>query len=171
VLAQDDHESAHGVFGGLARFQIGYFQFGGTLEQTDRVIESWRSYGGFIGAFLPFQQWVDVECTLGGALRRHKNPEPRFGPGGYSLDMPALSLAVGISDRSSEGRFGVRLGARLVAAMDLQRKDAGWKYQIVAADTSQFVSGASKVGGFSMGAMVTAGFDVAQSARRVPSRR
>jgi hypothetical protein len=166
VLSQSERASAHAVAGALARLQVGYFQVGGAIEQSDRIIDSYRSYGAFVGAFLPFDRWVDIDCTLGASLRRHKNPEPRFGPGGYALTNPALSLAIGMSDRSSDEQLGVRIGARLVATLDLARRDAHWRYQLIANDPSEVATGTTKVGGFSLGAMLTAGFDIARAPGR-----
>jgi hypothetical protein len=57
--------------------------------------------------------------------------------------------------------FGARLGGELVAAMDLQRPEATWKYQGGTEAEPIELHGTTPVSGFSIGLVLSTGFDVA----------
>ncbi|HEY8946566.1 MAG TPA: hypothetical protein VIM73_20080 [Polyangiaceae bacterium] len=161
VVSTADGGYSHALVGGLSRFQWHYLQFGGFIETTDGGEHHWRSIGGFAGAFIPFRHWVDFEFAAGVASRRYREDSSRYGPDGYEATSPALTLRAGFSDRSIDGLFGLRLGGHLAAAFDLERHERSWRYEFETSDGElRTVAGSTKVGGFSVGLAVTAGFDI-----------
>ena len=167
LLATSGNDYAHALAGGLARVRWGYIQAGGTAEMTDTLEDRWRAFGGFVGVFLPFDNWVDMQASLGAGGRTYSNSDARYGPGGYELSSPVLNLRMGVSDRSSEGRFGGRVGAEFVAAFDLSRHSADWRRETpVLGGAPIVVTGVTDVGGFSFGLVMTLGFDVNLNRRR-----
>lgn len=164
VLSTEAGGHAQALAGGLSRFQVGYFQAGGFLEATDGGEHHWRSVGGFVGAFLPYRHWVDFEFAGGVSARTYRNSNVRYGPDGYEATTQALLLRAGFSDRSDEGLFGFRLGAQISATFDLERHNRTWQYELASTGSDpNIVSGATKVGGFSVGIAVTAGFDIGRN--------
>jgi hypothetical protein len=167
LLATSGNDYAHALVGGLARVRWGYIQAGGTAEMTDTLEDRWRAFGGFAGVWLPFDNWVDMQASLGAGARIYSNSDARYGPGGYELSSPVINLRMGVSDRSSEGRFGGRVGAEFVAAFDLRRHSPGWRYESpVLGGPPVVVTGVTEVGGFSFGIVMTLGFDVNLNRRR-----
>lgn len=161
LLMTRDGRHPHTLAGLLSRARYGYFELGAVLELTDQAPEQWRSVGGFVGAWLPYRNWVDFELAAGIAVRRHLNASPRYGPGGYDLQSPAFTLRLGVSDRTSESLFGARLGGELVAALDLEKREAEWEYQLGSDADPGVVRGITPVSGFSLGLVLSTGFDVA----------
>lgn len=161
VISTNDGGYAHGLVGGISRFQWRYLQVGGFLEVTDGGEHHWRSIGGFAGAFVPFRNWVDFEFAAGIASRTYRDDSFRYGPDGYEATTPALTLRAGFSDRSIDGLFGLRLGAHIAAAFDFKRENRPWQYDFETSDGEiRSVSGTTRAGGFSIGLAMTAGFDI-----------
>lgn len=161
VVSTEDGGHAQALIGAVTRVQVSYFTAGAFLEATDGGDHHWRSVGGFAGAVLPYRNWVDFELSGGVAARTYRNSDVRFGPDGYEATSPALLLRAGFSDRSGdEGLLGFRLGGLLYATFDLEHHERSWRYAF-RSDQGQerFRSGVLKVGGFSAGLAVTAGFD------------
>ena len=161
---------AHAFAGGLLRGRYRYFQGGVFLETTDsgeaRLMleptqEHFRTLGAFAGAWLPFEHWVDIDASLGIGSRLYQNPSLLYGPNGFSVTSPVIAFRVGVSDRSSENRFGVRLGAAFVGSVDLDRNAVTWHRRFLREDgTLGERTGTTPIGGVAFGLMLTAGFDV-----------
>jgi hypothetical protein len=161
---------AHGFGGGQLRGRYRFFQGGFFLETTDsgeasRMLEPtqehFRTFGAFAGAWLPFEHWVDVDASLGIGSRLYRNPSPLYGPDGLSVNSPAITFRLGVSDRSSESLLGARLGAAFVGSVDLDRHAVTWHRRYLRADgTPAERMGTTPIGGVAFGLMLTAGFDV-----------
>lgn len=161
---------AHGFGGGLLRGRYRYFQGGVFLETTDSgeasallepTQEHFRTLGAFAGAWLPFEKWVDVDASLGLGSRLYRNPSALYGPDGMSVTSPVIAFRLGVSDRSSESLFGVRLGAAFVGSVDLDRHAVTWHRRYLRADgTPAERTGTTPIGGVAFGLMLTAGFDL-----------
>jgi hypothetical protein len=158
VLSATEGSRGHALAGGLSRLRIGYLEAGAGLQVSDLAVVRWRQAGGFIGAFLPLVNWVDIDATIGLAQRTYLNADDRYGPGGLDLKTPAITFRLGFSDRVIDEQFGLRLGAALLFDADLKRKEAPWSYVVPGQET---VTGTTHVGGFSTALVVTLGFDVA----------
>jgi hypothetical protein len=153
---------AHLFAGAVGRLRINYVELGGNIEVSDRVQESWRLLGGFVGGYIPFENWVDLELAVGAGLRHYLNPDQRYGTGGFDVKVPAITLRAGFSDRLGEGIFGLRLGGEILFGFDLKREKATWTYSYTdVSDSSQIMTGTTKVGGTSIGIAVSAVLDVA----------
>jgi hypothetical protein len=161
LLLASGESRPHTVAGVLSRARYGYAELGALLELTERNQDEWRTIGGFAGACLPYRNWVDVELAGGFAYRRYLNPDPRYGAGGYDIKTPSFLLRVGVSDRTSEGSLGARLGGELVLGMDIGKREAAWRYDLGTGVDAKVFRGTTLVGGFSIGIQVSAGFDVA----------
>ena len=161
------HETARGsvahlFVGGIGRLRINYVELGATLEVSDRVQESWRTIGGFVGGYVPFENWVDLEFAIGAGVRQYRNPDLRYGPDGYEAKVPVLTMRAGFSDRLGAKVFGLRLGGELLLGVDLKREKATWTYSYTTDnDPTTSVSGVSSIGGTSIGIAVSAVLDVA----------
>ena len=105
---------AHLFAGAVGRLRINYVELGGNIEVSDRVQESWRLLGGFVGGYIPFENWVDLELAVGAGVRHYLNPDQRYGTGGFDVKVPAITLRAGFSDRLGEGIFGLRLGGEIL---------------------------------------------------------
>lgn len=143
--------------GGLIRGTISVVQLGCALETASGLRRGWDSAVFFAGAWLPFTNWVDVEGTLGFGRRRHENLDTRLGPHGATVSLPSAMMRLGISDRSGMGLFGARLGAALLADLDLRRKDVPWEYEV---SENRSAGGTMGFGGFSVSMVVNVGLDV-----------
>lgn len=153
---------AHLFAGAVGRLRINYVELGGNIEVSDRVQESWRLLGGFVGGYIPFENWVDLELAVGAGVRHYLNPDQRYGTGGFDVKVPAITLRAGFSDRLGEGIFGLRLGGEILFGFDLKREKATWTYSYTdVSDSSQIMTGTTKVGGTSIGIAVSAVLDVA----------
>jgi len=163
------------LIGGLLRFRYRYFQLAGAAEVTDtgqadalneRREESWRSLGVFAGAWLPFARWIDVDAAVGYVDRRFSNADRSYGPDGMFVGGPAVGWRFGISDRSTEKRFGLRLGAALLGTVDLQSISAPFERRYRLPDGSENVTqGTTDVGGVSVALVVQGGFELGGGAR------
>ncbi|MFZ5891762.1 MAG: hypothetical protein ACOY0T_11965 [Myxococcota bacterium] len=155
---------AHLFAGAVGRLRIRYIELGGNLEVSDRQQESWRMLGGFLGGYIPFENWVDLEFALGAGVRHYLNPDQRYGTGGYDLKVPVLTFRAGFSDRLGQGVFGLRIGGELLVGIDLRHKEAKWSYSYTdLTDVSQVITGKTSVGGTSIGIAVSVALDVAPS--------
>ena len=156
VLSFAEGTRGHALIGGVSRVRIGYVEFGGALEASDYELERWRQLGAFVGTFLPFTNWVDVDASVGLAYRDYVSTDTRYGAGGLQVGLPALTLRVGFSDRLAPGMFGARLGGAFLVGIDLARQEANWTYEVA---HTQTIVGQSRFGGVTFGLVMTAGFD------------
>lgn len=154
--------AAHLFAGAVGRLRINYVEIGGNIEVSDRVEESWQTIGGFIGGYVPFENWVDLEFAVGGGVRHYRNPDLRYGPDGYEATVPVINLRAGFSDRLGRKVFGLRLGGELLLGFDLRRDKATWSYSYTDDnDMPQAITGRTSIGGTSIGIAVSAVLDVA----------
>ena len=165
-----DTQAAHVFAGGLARARWSYFQVGATFETTDASEESgerMQAIGGFAGAWLPYRRWLDFDAAAGLAMRSYASSDPRFGPDGYDVTNPALTLRFGVSGRTSESLFAARVGGAVFAALDVSRDTVEWRYEFGPSDARQAITGDQPVGGFTFGLLLNVGFDVDLEQRSV----
>jgi hypothetical protein len=158
--AQSRTQSAHAFTGGLLRLRWGLAQLGGTYRVTDYNDDQWRSMGGFVGVWLPFHRWVDIEAAGGVARRTYSNDDSIYGPGGYEVTNTAITMRLGASARTSEGWLGMRVGGAVVASLDVGRKTLPWTYQYGPTDSPTVITGRSPIGGFTFGMQLSVGLDV-----------
>jgi len=156
VLSAGGPTLGHALTGGLSRLRWGNLELGASFELSDSNVIRWRQFGGFVGAYLPVVYWVDFDASVGLVERRYLGEDTNYGPGGLDVGGPALTLRVGVADRAVPGRLGLRLGAALLAAMDLQRHQAPWAYEV---DGELKGTGVSRIGGYSVGLAICLGFD------------
>jgi hypothetical protein len=158
--AESDTQSAHAFAGGLARVHWTYIEIGGAYVATDVSSDEWRSVEGFVGAWLPFHRWVDVEAAGGVARRTYSSSDTRYGPNGFSVANTALTLRVGASARTSEGWLGARAGGAIVAALDVGRENLRWSYELGSVENPRVIEGRSPIGGFTLALQLSLGLDV-----------
>jgi hypothetical protein len=158
VLATGDGTRGHGIVGGLSRLRLKYFEMGARLEVSDLATVRWQQVGGFVGAYLPITNWVDIDTTVGLAQRTYLSPDVRYGAGGMDVHDPAITLRLGFSDRPVDGLFGLRVGAALLVDIDLKHSEAAWTYN---PDGRNIVTGTTAIGGASVGLVICLGLDVA----------
>jgi hypothetical protein len=157
VMADSDGSRGHAITGGLSRLRINYLELGAGLQVSDLALVRWRQVGGFVGAYLPLVNWVDVDTTVGLSQRTYLNGDERYGPGGLDLRSPTLNFRLGFSDRLIDEQLGFRLGAALLVDVDFKHQHASWQY---AQQGQETVTGATSAGGYSVGLVVCLGFDV-----------
>jgi hypothetical protein len=158
TLSTNEGTKGHALVGGLSRARIGFAEIGAGLELSDDAGERWRTFGGSVGAYLPFTNWVDIDATLGLALRSYVSSDGRYGPTGATARTPALTMRLGVSDRTVEGLIGPRLGAALLVGIDLKHPDVTWSYGVPGKTP---VVGVSHFGGVTAALVVSFGFDLA----------
>jgi hypothetical protein len=158
TLAGAESIKGHALAGGASQVRIRNFQLGGAIEVSDYAGERWRSLGGFVGAFVPFTNWVDIEANLGFAVRSYVSQDTRYGRGGTNARLPELTAYFGITDRLLDGLIGPRMGAGLLLGIDLARRDISWSYR---SDGKEISAGSTTFGGTSIGLVMNLGFDVA----------
>jgi hypothetical protein len=168
-------ERAHALVGALARLRFHYVQIGGTYEVTDSgeaaalaepELEHWRAVGAFVGVFLPYHHWVDVEGSVGLVSRTYANPSAIYGTNGFEQSLEALTLRVGVSARASRRTTAMRVGAELVATADLGHAEPEWKRRFLTASGSiGETTGTTPIGGVSIGLVLLAGFEIGGRAR------
>ena len=155
-------DESHGIVGGAARFRIGYFELGALAEYADFGADPGGSHAtqmaGLVGAFLPFNYWADIEAAVGIGRRSYVNTNPIFGAGGYKRDPATLDLRLGVSDRMGTV-LGGRLGAQLFASFDLAQWDVPFRIKPTR-EGEDVKTGTRRVGGVSIGMLMTVGFDV-----------
>ena len=157
VMSDSDASRGHAIAGGLSRLRISNLEMGAGLEVSDLALVRWRQVGGFIGAYLPLVNWVDVDATMGLAQRVYLNGDDRYGPGGLDLRSPTLTFRLGFSNRLIDEQLGLRLGAAVLVDADLKHQQASWQYVQQGQPT---VGGTTSAGGYSVGLAVCVGFDV-----------
>lgn len=164
ALLGTDTRGSYAFGGALIRARYKYYQLGGFYEFTDDPRTSagaFNAFGGFLGAWLPFHNWVDLEAALGVGSRTYRDPDPRFGPDGYELGGPTLNFRVGAYDRAGSGLFGGRIGAQIVAGYDLSQRDRPWRLTSTDEDGEVVITrGVSHVGGLTVGLVLTVGLDL-----------
>lgn len=157
-----DADESHGIIGGSTRLRIGYLELGALAEYSDFGADAGDSHAthlsGLFGAFLPFNYWADIEAALGVGRRSYVNTSAIFGPGGYKKDPATFDLRLGVSDRMGTV-LGARLGAQLFASFDLSRWDMPFRIEPTR-ENEQARTGTRRVGGVSVGMLMTVGFDV-----------
>jgi hypothetical protein len=164
------------AFGGLQlRARHHYLQAGAFIDTTDSgeasalretTQEHFRTLGGFVGVWLPYTNWVDVDASVGAGSRLYRNPSSLYGPDGMRETTTAILFRLGVSDRSSEGVFGVRAGAALVASVDLSPRDVTFTRKFTRQDgTPGESTGTTPIGGVSIGLLITAGFELCDCTR------
>jgi len=158
TLSTSEGTRGHALAGGISRARFGYLELGGVFEVSDEAGERWRHFGGFAGGYLPLTNWVDFDATLGVVGRNYVSTDKRYGPSGLSVQVPALTLRLGLSDRTTEGLIGPRLGAALLFSFDLKHRDVPWSYNLLDASS---IGGATRFGGVTAGLVMSFGFDVA----------
>lgn len=159
TLSTSEGTKGHAIGGGVSRLRFGHFEGGVALETSDYSGERWRSFGGFLGAFFPFTNWVDVDVSAGLALRNYVSGDSRYGTSGATARVPSFTLRFGISERPIGGLLGLRIGAAMLTGIDLKQRDVAWSYEIRDAPR---VRGVSHFGGTTIGIVVTLGFDLAK---------
>lgn len=179
ILAQATagRDRAHGFWGGMLRARLHYFQLGAFIDVTDSgesrglgesEQEHFRTVGGFIGAWLPFQKFVDLDASLGLATRRYLNSSDIYGPSGLAQDTPALVLRLGISDRAFRSLLGARVGISLFGTADLNPRPATWhRTYLLPPDQGGGIgvtTGTTEVGGLAAGLLVSAGLEAGDPA-------
>lgn len=158
VLADSDGTRGHELAGGQSILRISYVQMGASMEAGGVELVGWHKVGGFLGAYLPLVNWVDVDASVGLAKRTYFNGSQRYGAGGLEASTAALTFRLGFTDRLIDERFGLRLGGALLFDADLRHKSASWTYEAAGQQTS---TGTTPVGGYTVGLAATVGFDVA----------
>jgi hypothetical protein len=163
ILTRSDARGAFAFAGGLLRAHYRYFEAGGFYDHADDSPAggTFSHFGGFVGAWLPFHNWVDFEAALGLGSRRYVDTDPRYGAGGYDKASAALSLTLGVSDRVHGEWLGGRVGGQLVLTDDLGQSERPWRFvdQGTAGDPI-VTTGTTHVGGLSLALVFTLGFDV-----------
>lgn len=168
TLLGTDTRGAYSLVGGTMRGRYRYYAAGAYYEATDSLAAGgdWQNVGGFVGAWLPYRNWVDFEIAARIGGRGYSDSDLRFGPSGYKLWSPALGLALGVSDRAGSGRWGGRIGSQLVMTYDLKQRDRAWRLSSRNPTTGaeSVAAGTSHIGGFSVQLSVTLGFDAGEGA-------
>jgi hypothetical protein len=166
MLAHSDARGAFAFAGALLRGHVSYFEAGGFYDHADATATggTFSHAGGFVGAWLPYSNWVDFDAALGFGVRHYTDTDARYGGGGYSVNCPALSLLLGVSDRAHADKVGLRVGGGLVLTQDFGQKDKQWSFQETN-DAGEVVStnGTTHVGGFSASLVFMLGFDYGES--------
>ena len=159
LLFTSDQIESHALGGGLTRLRYRYLQLGAFAEVAGYVTSRTTHLGGVAGVYVPYRNFADVEGWLGFGVRRYVDNDRSFGPGGFEVSTPALSLRLGVSDRAG-GVLGGRLGGQLLATFDLDREDVPWRIEPDERNP-EGASGTRHVGGTSIVMLLVAGFDVA----------
>lgn len=159
TLTTSERTKGHALAGGVSRVRLDVIEFGAMIDSSDLVDERWRSVGGFVGAFVPYTNWVDFDATVGVSSRNWITKDTRYGAGGASVRVPSLNFRIGVSDRTNEGLLSPRLSAALLFAVDLKHRDVPWSYTIRNIET---LTGSTQFGGITLAIVAGFGFDVAR---------
>jgi hypothetical protein len=159
VLANGSRADASALGGGMLRLRSSYAQIGGFMEAANLPTDTLQGFGGFMGGWLPFANWLTFDLMLGAGRHTYDNPDRRYGPDGYQVRSWFGTLRLGVSDRT-HGILGLHTGAMLFASLDFTPTNIAWRYGL-ANDPTKQVTGLRRVGGFALGVAVSAGFDVA----------
>jgi len=162
ALAGSGARGAFAMGGGHLRARFKHYQFGGFFMKSDDADAGggFTHFGGFAGAWLPFHNWVDFDVAAALGSRRYQDPDPRYGPNGYSFGMPALSLILGVSDRAHSEHVGGRIGGQIELTGDLGQKDRAWSFVETGPDGLPVEThGTTHVGGFSVSLVFSIALD------------
>jgi hypothetical protein len=162
---------AHGFGGAELRVRYLYVQAGGFMDRSDSgesrafretTQEHYRTVAGFVGAWVPFEDWVSLDASVGFGKRRYRNPISLYGPNGLDETTSVLTFRFGVSDRSSStALFAATFGGALVASIDLNPRQAMWRRTfLLPGGGIGETTGTIPVGGWSVGLIVTLGFEV-----------
>ncbi len=165
-LTHSDARNAFAFAGGVLRGHYSYFELGGFYDHADSTASggTFSHAGGFAGAWLPYHNWVDFDVALGFGVRRYSDDDTRYGPNGYVVNSPALSLSAGVSDRAHGENFGARVGGQIILTQDLGQKTKNWTLNESDNQGNVFTTtGSTHVGGFSASLVLTIGFDYGKS--------
>lgn len=157
TLTTSERTKGHALAGGVSRVRFDVFEFGAMIDSSDLVDERWRSVGGFVGAFVPYTNWVDFDAAVGVSSRNWITKDTRYGAGGASVRVPSFNFRLGVSDRTNEGLLSPRLSAAMLVAVDLKHRDVPWSYTIRNIET---LSGSTQFGGITLAIVAGFGFDV-----------
>jgi len=159
-----------GLVGGLLRLRYQYFQLGGSVEvsdsgQSDSLLEeeeeSWRAFQAFVGVWLPFDRWINIDASIGYADRRYLNADRIYGPDGMNVGGAALAFRFGISDRLGHKLVGTRIGAALLGTVDLNSLSAPYERTYLdEAGEVRSIEGTTNGGGVSLMLAIAAGFEL-----------
>jgi hypothetical protein len=159
TYSNTEGSNAHALAGGMARLRWQFLVIGAMAETSDYTNERWRSLGGSVGAFLPFTNWIDVDASVGLAMRNYLSTDRRYSDHGTEAKVPSLALRLGVSDRPLETLIGPRLGAALLIGIDLKQRDVTWSYEYAGKTRA---AGVTTFGGVTAGLVVGFGLEVAR---------
>lgn len=167
ALLGTDTRGSYAFGGALLRGRYRYYEIGGFYELTDDPLTSagaFTAFGGFIGAWLPYRNWVDFEGAVGIGSRTYRDADPRFGPDGYEVSGATLNVRLGVFDRVGlGGAFGGRIGGQILGSYDLSQHDVPWEFSTTEPDGVVVTTrDKSHVGGLSIGLAISIGLDVGQ---------
>jgi hypothetical protein len=166
ALAGTDTRTSFALGGVLLRGRYKYYEIGGFYETTDDPISSagsFTQFGGIIGAWLPYKNWVDFELAARVGARTYRDPSTRYGADGYELSSMTLGFQLGVSDRVRSNLLGGRVGAQIVGGYDLQQSDPEWVQVTEDSAGAQTVTrGTTHVGGFSIGIQMSLGLELGE---------
>lgn len=158
VLFMDGKHRGNAFYGAQLRLKYSYFELGGALEKSDYSEVEWSQALGYVGASLPFTNWVTVEMDVGLGLRRYHSKDLRYSESGATVSLPSLLARLGISDRTHRGLFAGRLSAALFVQYDVITEEVPWVYRV---ERVVIESGVTRFGGASVGMLFDVGFDLA----------
>jgi hypothetical protein len=173
ALGGADTRGAYAFAGGQLRVRYDYYQLGAWFDVSDRgkaKTDGFRSFGGFIGAWLPYRGWVDFELSAGVGARTWTSDDVRYGESGYEVTSPTLDLRVGVSDRTSSfSAFAARIGGQIVFAADLGSSEQPWELTRDSNGEPVTETGVTTVGGFTLGLALVIGFDYGKAITPSPA--
>lgn len=158
LLKAGDDES-YLLGGGLLSVRIHYFWAGAYVEAASLPTVHSLSYGGAVGAFVPYWRWVDFDLAATLGVRTYSTISRYSYLGNYSTSTPAVGARVGVSDRAGEF-VGVRVGAHIAAALDLDRQEKEWHVPPTP-QNPEGSSGTTRFGGFSLTVAMSVGLELA----------
>jgi hypothetical protein len=158
VLLDGTSSTSFALAGGMLRVRILSIQLGGYADIATLPNEYMESWGGLVGAHLPFFNWVDVDTALGLGVRAYSNYGEASYLGDYRVSGPAGTARLGISDRAGQ-LLGVRVGAQLIAGLDFSRKEQEWRIEPNERNLLGS-SGVRQFGGLTLALVISFGLDV-----------
>jgi len=158
-----DTREAYAILGGQLRVRVDYYEFGGWYDVSDRgkqQQDGFSSFGGFLGAWRPYSDWVDFEIAASVGARNYTSDDTRYGDNGYEHSSATLGLRLGVSDRTSSfSALAARIGGQLLFSYDLSSDDKPWVVESDNDGVPSTESGVTNVGGFTLGLALVLGFD------------
>jgi hypothetical protein len=168
-----DTREAYAVGGGQLRVRYDYYELGGWYEISDGGKggkDGFRSFGGFVGAWLPYRGWVDFELAASIGSRTWTSDDTRYGDDGYDVSTPTLGLRAGVSDRTSSfSALAARVGAQLTFSYDLSRSEEPWTLMRQSNGAPVTETGVTRVGGYTVGLALVVGFDFGKAITPSPA--